>query len=209
MAEEQQHGRNTKTGAPGERSGGFHRIVRTIVTGSERLSTFSVPASLAGMKRHDTFSLMPNLFRTLDGTIHKAGETIPLTLPNGAATEGVWAGSATEEKLQQLWLRSHGNQITQSEFVAAVASKAEDNGEMIWGDAPSSARLFFVLVAPERGKSYRLAKLVTIAATPAQVAHFRHKRASLFGYLESNGTIVKVAPLDPPPPPPPAQGELF
>jgi len=53
--------------------------------------------------------------------------------------------------------------------------------EMIWGDAPPNARLFFVLV-PEPGKSYRLAKMVTTAATsPPQKAPFRHDRSALFG----------------------------
>ena len=152
---------------------------------------------------------MCNFFRTLDGTIRKAGEIVPLTLPDGTATSGVWAGSATEEKLHERWLRPAGNQITQSEVVAAVASKADDNGEMIWGDTPAGAHVFFLLVAPEAGKGYRLAKMVTTKATPAQIAYFRHDRSALFGCLESGGTIVKISPVDPPPPPPPAQGELF
>jgi hypothetical protein len=123
--------------------------------------------------------------------------------------EGIWAGSATEEKLRDTWLRPAGNQITQSTVVAAVASKADDDDEIIWGDAPAGARLFFVLTARQPGKDYRLAKLVTTAATPAQIAYFRHDRASLFGYLKPDGHIAKIPPLIPPPPKPRAQGELF
>ncbi|MDR3401042.1 MAG: hypothetical protein P4L99_00980 [Chthoniobacter sp.] len=151
---------------------------------------------------------MPNLFRTLDGTIWKASAPVSLTLADGTAVQETWAGSAKEETLDEKWLSRGGSQIAQSEIIAAIASKADDDGEMIWGDAPPNARLFFVL-APEPGKSYRLAKMVTTAATPAQQAHFRHHRSALFGYLQPDGSMVRIPPLDPPPPPPPAQGELF
>jgi hypothetical protein len=154
-------------------------------------------------------AFMPNLFRTLDGKIWKPKDSLPLTLPDGTVVEGIWAGSATEERLRDTWLRPMGNQITQSGVVTAVASKADDDGEIIWGDAPAGARLLFVLTAREPGKDYRLAKLVTTAATPAQSAYFRHDRASLFGQLKPDGNIAKVSPLEPPPPRPPAQGELF
>ncbi|HEY3899981.1 MAG TPA: hypothetical protein VGM54_15340 [Chthoniobacter sp.] len=148
---------------------------------------------------------MPNLFRTLDGKVWKASGHVSLTLADGTAVEEIWAGSAKEEKLDTIWL---GHPLAQSELVAAVASKADDDGEMIWGDAPPNARVLFVL-APEPGKNYRLAKMVTTAATAAQAAHFRHQRSALFGSLRPDGALVKMPPIDPPPPPPPAQGELF
>ena len=151
---------------------------------------------------------MPHLFRTRDGIERKPGTLIPLQLADGSPTEGVWAGSATDERLGW-WLRQTGNQITQSELVAAVASKADDDGEVIWGDAPDGTRLIFVLIAPPPGKNYRLAKLVTVAATPAQVAYFRHDRSALFGTLQADGNIKRIPPPNPPPPPPPNQGELF
>ena len=151
---------------------------------------------------------MPNLYRTLDGTERKPGTSIPFRLSDGSIVEGIWAGSATEEKLDG-WLRKTGSQLAQSEAVAAVASKADGNGEMIWGDAPDGARLIFVLLSPPLGKSYRLAKMVTTAANPAQAAYFRHGRFALFGTLQPDGTIRKIPPLTPPPPDPPAQGELF
>lgn len=152
---------------------------------------------------------MPNLFRTLDATIRSPKDRyLPLTLADGTTVVGVWAGSATEEKLN--WhLREPGSQLTQSEPVATIASKADDNGDIIWGDAPPGAHLFFVLLPADPGKNYRLAKLVTTAATAAEAAYFRHDRFALFGKLNSDGTIVKIPPLDPPPPPPKAQGELF
>jgi len=152
---------------------------------------------------------MPNLFRSTDGALWKAGDSLPLHLADGTPVEGVWAGSAMEEKLDWWLRRSAGAQFAQTAEVAAVASKAEDTGEMIWGDAPSGARLFFVLLAREAGKSYRLAKMVTTAATPAQTAWFRHDRVALFGTLRPDGAITKIPPLQPPAPIPPAQAELF
>jgi hypothetical protein len=151
---------------------------------------------------------VPHLFRTRDGIERKPSTPIPLQLADGSSAEGVWAGSATDEKLGW-WLRKAGNQIAQGEPVGAIASKADDNGEMIWGDAPNGARLIFVLEASPPGKNYRLAKLVTVAATSSQVAHFRHERFALFGTLEPDGNIKRIPPLNPPPPPPPDQGELF
>ena len=151
---------------------------------------------------------MPHLYRTADGIERKPGTPIPLQLFDGSPIEGVWAGSATEEKLDW-WLRKAGSQIAQSEPVVAVAAKADDNGEIIWGGAPDDARLIFVIEAPPPGKNYRLAKMVTTAADPAQVAYFRHERFALFGTLQLDGSIQRIAPIAPPPPSPPAQGELF
>ena len=151
---------------------------------------------------------MPNLYRTSDGQERKPGTSLPLLLADGSMAAGIWAGSATEEKLDW-WLRKPGNQLAQSEPVAAIAVKADNNGEIIWGDAPTGARLIFVLEAPPPGKSYRLAKMVTSAANPAQVACFRHERFSLFGTLKPDGIIRRIPPVAPPPPAHPAQGELF
>ena len=151
---------------------------------------------------------MPNLYRTLDGHERKPSAPLPLQLADGSLVEGIWAGSAMEEKLNW-WLRKAGNELVQSEVVAAIAVKADDNGEIIWGDAPAGARLLFVLEAPPPGKNYRLAKMVTTAATTAQIAYFRHERFSLFGTLQPDGTIRKISPIAPPPPVGPAQSELF
>jgi hypothetical protein len=151
---------------------------------------------------------MPNLFRTTDGQERKPGPVIPFELTDGSTVEAIWAGSATEEKLDW-WLRKPGSQLAQTEPVAAVASKADDDGELIWGDAPHGARLLFVIEAAPPGKSYRLAKMVTTAATAAQHAYFRHDRSALFGLLNADGSIKKIAPCQPPPPAGPAQGELF
>jgi hypothetical protein len=151
---------------------------------------------------------MPNLYRTLDGKTRKPGTPLALQFADGSVVETVWAGSATEEKLAW-WLRDSGGQLAQSEAVAAVAVKADDNGEIIWGDAPDDARLLFVLMAPPPGKHYRLAKMLTTAANPAQIAYFRHTRFCLFGTLMSNGIIQKTPPLPPPPRDPSKQGELF
>jgi hypothetical protein len=151
---------------------------------------------------------MPHLFRTLDGMERKPSTSIPLWLPDGSSVDGVWAGSATEEKLDW-WLRKAGNQMVQSEPVAAVASKADDNGEIIWSNAPESARLIFVLEASPPGKNYRLAKMVTVAANRAQIASFRHERFAFFGMLQPDGSIRRIPPPEPPPSNTPTQGELF
>jgi hypothetical protein len=109
-----------------------------------------------------------------------------------------------------MWhLRQPGSELAQSEEVSEVAIKADNDGEMIWGAAPPGASLLFVVLAPEPGKNYRLARMITTAATPAQWAYFRHARFSLFGRLNPNGTIAKMPPLESPPPIPPAQGSLF
>ncbi len=154
---------------------------------------------------------MPHLFRALDGTLWKPGQSIPLTLAGGTKVSGIWAGSAQEEKLAW-WLRQPGSDLAQSEEVAEVAVRADDTGEIAWGAAPAGVRLFFVVEAPRQaktGESYRLAKMVTAAATPAQVAYFRDERFSLFGTFNADGAIARIPPLAPPPVKPPAQGELF
>ncbi len=153
---------------------------------------------------------MPNLFRTLDGEEWKPGALV-FQRADGEKVEGHWAGSAQEEKLEW-WLRKPGSELVQTEVVAAIASKADDDGEMIWGEAPAGARLLFVLEAREAGKTYRLAKMVTTAATPAQAAYFRHERSALFGALQGDGGIRRIPPVVPPaplPPRAPAQGLLF
>lgn len=151
---------------------------------------------------------MPNLFRSPDGRIWKPGEVLRLTLADGSTSEGIWAGSATEERLDW-WLGKPGNQLGQTDEVTAIAVKAEDTGEMIWGDAPAGARLFFVLEGMEPGKTYRLAKMVTTATTSAQAAYFRHGRFALFGEFESGGRLRRMEASDPIGASPRAQPELF
>lgn len=154
---------------------------------------------------------MPNFFRTATGRECKAGQAFPLTLPDGTLLEGTWAGSAQNEKLSW-WLQKSGHQLAESGEISAFACKAEDDGELIWGPAPDGARLFFVLEPQPPGKSYRLAKMVTTAATPGQLAYFRHSRAPLLGRFGPDGTVEESAPgplPDRPSPPPKAQGELF
>ncbi|HYF33960.1 MAG TPA: hypothetical protein VD994_01610, partial [Prosthecobacter sp.] len=90
---------------------------------------------------------MPHLFRTVDGRQWNAGRHIPLTFANGAAADGIWGGSAQEEKLKW-WLSKPGYELAQTEEVAEVAVRDEDTDEVRWGAAPPGARLFFVLEAP-------------------------------------------------------------
>lgn len=154
---------------------------------------------------------MPHLFRTLDGKLWKASQPLDLTLADGTPIAGLWGGSAQHEKLDW-WLRKPGHLLAQTDLVAQVAVRDDDTGEINWGDAPSAARLFFVLESPSIGKngeSYRIAKMVTVATTPAELAYFRDTRFSLFGTFKPDGSITVIPPLPPPPPKPPLQGELF
>ena len=138
---------------------------------------------------------------------------LPLTCPaqTGRVVEVIWGGCAQNEKLAW-WLRKPGHGIAQTGEVAAVAIQAEDTGEFVWGDAPPGARLIFVVEPPTVSKSggtYRLAKMVTVEATPAQLAYFRDTRFALFGTLDPAGKVAEIPSLEPPPPAPPAQGELL
>lgn len=151
---------------------------------------------------------MPNLFRTLDGKTWKPKDTLPLSLADGTQVEGVWTGSAQDEK-RNWWIGQPGAELAQSDAVAAVATKSDDTKELLWLDAPSHARLFFIVQAREPGKSYRRALMLTVAATAAQMAYLHHDRFSLFGRFKPDGAIERIAPLPPPPPRPALQGELF
>ena len=154
---------------------------------------------------------MPHLFRTLDSRIWKAGQPVSLWRADGSCLEGIWGGSATEERLDW-WLRKPGNELVQTAEISAVAVKGEDSGEIRWGETPAGTRLFFVLEAPvvsRSGETYRIAKMVTTAATPAQAAYFQDERFALLGILHSDGSMTRIPPLPPPEPEPPAQPELF
>jgi hypothetical protein len=149
---------------------------------------------------------MPNAFRTTAGEIWRAGQHIPLALADGSVVTEKWAGSATEEKLDWWLRRGSGNLLARTVPVAAIGTN--DGGDFVWADAPPDAHAFFV-IASESGKNYRLAKMVTTAASPAMAAAIRHDRFALLGRFTETGVIEKMTPPEPAAPPPPAQGELF
>lgn len=155
---------------------------------------------------------MPHQFRTTDGTDWKPRKPFPLQLPDGSMVEGIWAGCAQYEKLGW-WLKKPGNQLARSAGVSAIAIKGEEDGELRWGGTPERVHLFFVIepsTVGKSGESYRLAKMVTIAATPGQVAFFQDERFALLGNWDEAREISIVPPLVPPPAAPsPRQGELF
>jgi hypothetical protein len=154
---------------------------------------------------------MPHLFRTADNRVWRASQSIPLLRADGTECAGIWGGSAQGEKLKW-WLSKPGNELMQTPIVSAVAVRDEETNEVRWGETPEGVRLFFVLEAPvvgKTGESYRLARMVTAAATPAQLAYFRDERFALLGVFHPDGTLKMVEPLRPPEPEPPAQGELF
>ncbi len=154
---------------------------------------------------------MPHLFRTADNRVWKASQPIPLFRADGTECEGIWGGSAQGEKLKW-WLSKPGNELMQTAVVSGVAVRDDETNEVRWGETPDGVRLFFVLEPPVLGKSgetYRIAKMVTAAATPAQLAYFRDERFALLGDLNPDGTIATVEPLQPPVSETPVQGELF
>lgn len=100
----------------------------------------------------------------------------------------------------------------QTAVVSGVAVRDDETDEVRWGETPDGVRLFFVLepsVLGKSGETYRIAKMVTAAATPAQLAYFRDERLALLGDLNPDGTIATVEPLQPPVSETPVQGELF
>ena len=161
------------------------------------------------------WAAMPHRFRTRDGKEWTTGVRFPLFRADGTELEGMWAGCARREILSW-WLGKAGNELVQSAEVAGIGIKGEDDGILRWDATPEGARLFFVLEPPKVGKngeSYRIAKMVTTAATPEQLAYFRDERYALLGGFDGAGEMATMPPLAPPdePPPalPPAQGELF
>ncbi len=154
---------------------------------------------------------MPHLFRTTDNRVWKASQPIPLFRADGPECVGVWGGSAQGEKLKW-WLSKPGHELVQTAVVSGVAVRDDETDEVRWGETPDGVRLFFVLEPPVLGKTgeaYRIAKMVTAAATPAQLAYFRDEHFALLGIFNPDGTIKTVEPLRPPDPAPAAQGELF
>lgn len=152
---------------------------------------------------------MPHLFRTLNGREYRPGEMLRLALADGTPVEGIWGGSAQGEKLLW-WINKPGHLLSQTkDQIAGIAIRDADTGEIRWGAAPVGGHLFFVLKPPPSGKNYRIAKMVTTAATPAQAAYFNEERFSLFGTLGRDGSVREIEPPPSPPPDPPRQPELF
>jgi len=138
---------------------------------------------------------MPHRFRTLDGRECKPQQLIPLVLEEGSYAHGTWAGSATVEKLTWWTRPGSGNVLTQSlDIVTEIAQKDDSTGELVWGPLPQDTRLFFVLEAPSPGKNYRLARLLTTAATNPEIAYYNHPRAPFLGRWE-DGSLIEMPPL--------------
>jgi hypothetical protein len=124
-----------------------------------------------------------------------------LTLADGTMVEGVWAGSAMIEKIKW-WLAKPEHEIAQTDEVSEIAIKGETKKLLQWGDAPAGSRLLFILEAPvsvRGGNSYRLAKMVTTAATSEQERYFDSDRVCVFGALNSDGSIEQITPSAPTP----------
>lgn len=141
-----------------------------------------------------------------------AGSEVRLEDRDGMEYAGKWAGSATHEKLGSFWLskRFPGNQLLQiPDEVTAVSETDRDTKETVWTQAPPDTRLFFLLEASPPGRSYRLAKLVTIKATDEQRAYFNNENESVPFTGRYEGEALIHVPLPPPPPRVKAQPDLF
>lgn len=83
----------------------------------------------------------------------------------------------------------------------------------VGGDVPQGGHLFFVIEPSKVGKSgesYRLSKMITIAATREQAAFFQDERFALLGKWGKDREISIIPPAIPPlVAPSPRQGELF
>ena len=141
---------------------------------------------------------MPQMYRTRDGHVGRPRQPLLLTLADGTQVESIWSGVAQEENLLK-WLSQPGHQLSQSEEIEAIAIKNEDAKEPRWGSAPAGARLLFILRPKELGgqseNRHPLARLVTTSATPAEEAYYQTERSALFGFLNSDGSLTRVAPL--------------
>lgn len=154
---------------------------------------------------------MCNIYRTKKGRVCTAGKPVDLSLADGSKTEGVWGGSAQEEKLDW-WLKKPGHELTQTMEVAEIGVRDNKTEDTAWAAAPEGTHLLFVLEAPamaKNGTPYRIAKMVTRKATEAEAAYFQEPRCALFGRMKPDGGITRIPPLPPPPPKQPRQGELF
>lgn len=90
--------------------------------------------------------------------------------PEGAENL-VWAGFARTE-IRAWWERS--KQAVPVDIEAeSFAERAEDNGELVWDEVPDGFVLRGLRV-PSGSES--ILKIVTRAATPKELEHFRHPR---------------------------------
>src|SRR5471032_1406857 len=114
----------------------------------------------------------------------KPGDELPLELIEGMPSTGVWAGFAQQEKLDW-WLKKPGHVLAQTrDEVTEIAERSDSSSELLYGPAPEHAHLLFVLEPSAPGKNYRLAKMITTAATNAQAAYYNHPRFPLLGTLQ-------------------------
>lgn len=140
---------------------------------------------------------MPYLYRTRDGQVNRPRQPISVTLADGTRVQSLWSGFAHEENLDK-WLNQPGHELSQSEEVSAIAIREEGAEEARWGTAPPGARLLFVLRPHDVGRpreSQRIARLVTTLASTEEEAYYGAERSALFGFLHSDGSVTRIAPL--------------
>ena len=108
----------------------------------------------------------------VEGKIHRPGREVPAFAAGGALTR-TWAGFARSEILKW-WLERGGEllDIPATEF----AERSDRTGELVWDAVPGGLVLRALL---DRQTGHELIKIVTRAATPAEVGKFQHDRMPL------------------------------
>lgn len=132
----------------------------------------------------------------VEGKIHRPGRGVPAIAAGGALT-GIWAGFARSEILK--WWLERGAElidIPANEF----AERSDLTGELIWDRVPQGLVLRALL---DRQTSHELIKVVTRAATPAEIEKFQHDRMPLLEKpLHAPRPAASPAEVRPPPEPP-------
>lgn len=99
-------------------------------------------------------------------------------------SEAVFGGPAKNES-RKYWIHREGAEEVLVPDVTRFGEKNKSTGEQGWEDLPAGSALEGLLLPKPPGKDYRLLKIVTQPATPAQVARLGNDRAPIVRSVES------------------------
>ena len=140
---------------------------------------------------------MCNRFRSVVGKEWKPGDSLPLELVDGTPAGAFWTGFPPLKNLDG------GGEKTLATALhkLAIMSLRSPNGmvalrEIVFGPAPQQARLLFIVEPAFPGKSYRLARMQTAAASPTISSPTLTTGDFLFlGVLKEDGSIEEIEPI--------------